>query len=34
MDEEEYRIKYSNLKILKGVQEYLRLDRNFTLSPG
>ena len=29
MDEEEYRIKYLNLRILKGIQEYLKLDGEF-----
>ena len=29
MDEEEYRIKYSNLRILKGIQEYLKPDSEF-----
>jgi len=26
MDEEEYRIKYSNLRILKSIQEYLKAE--------
>ncbi|RJR47648.1 MAG: hypothetical protein C4576_09310 [Desulfobacteraceae bacterium] len=26
MDEEEYRVKYSNLRILKSIQEYLKED--------
>ncbi|MBU2499119.1 MAG: DUF4122 domain-containing protein [Proteobacteria bacterium] len=28
MDEEEYKAKYMNLRILKGIQEYLKSDVN------
>ena len=30
MDEEEYSIKYANLRILKSIQEYLKSDSEFS----
>jgi hypothetical protein len=32
MDEEEYKRKYSNLRILKGVQEYLKSENDSSTS--
>lgn len=32
MDEEEYRIKYTNLRILKSIQDYLKSDNDSATS--